>query len=306
MSDEQLFLLLMLALVAIGVWAVFSALGRNNSRLNDRLTGEGGARGDEPHLDLQEVLHRVGETAGKALQPKSDEEKNELRKRLTYAGIYSRTGMSMFVGARVVALLGGLLGGALLGFVIGGDKAALIALLLALCGGMGGYLGPTFWLDWRVRSNRTALDHALPDALDLMVVCVESGLAVDASFQRVGREIAMAHPNLAREFATAHLETQMGVPRNQALRNIYGRTGSEAIQSLAAMLIQADRFGTSIAQALRVYSESLRIKRQHKAEEKAATAAVKITFPLVLFVFPALLIVIGGPAVLRISQLDAF
>ena len=306
MSDETLFLLLLLGLVAVVVWVAFGALRGSDSRLEDRLHPGGREATETEKLDLQDLLERVGKTAGKALQPKSEQEQNELRKRLTYAGIYSRGGMTMFVGARVVALLAGLFGGAAIGMLIGGAQGPLLALLFGLIGALGGYLGPTFWLDWRVRASRTTIDHSLPDALDLLVVCVESGLAMDAAFQRVGREIAMAHPSLAREFATAHLETQMGVPRNEALRNIYHRTGSDAVQSLAAMLIQADRFGTSIARALRVYSESLRIKRRHQAEEKAATAAVKITFPLVFFVFPALLIVIGGPALIRFSQLDSF
>ena len=117
---------------------------------------------------------------------------------------------------------------------------------------------------------------------------------------------AILTPAMARELAMAHVETQMGVARTEALKNIYRRTGSESMQSLTAMLIQADRFGTSIAQALRIYSESLRVKRRYKAEERAATAAVKISFPLVLFVFPALLIVIGTPAFLRIKELNVF
>lgn len=172
MSDETLFILLLLAVVAVLLWAVFSVFSNKNQRLEQRLLGTDPSRrgGGEDGFDLPEFLHRVGQTAGKTLQPKTEAEKNELRRRLTYAGIYSRTGMTMFVGARVMALLIGLIGGAMLGLLAGGDMGPLLALLAGLCGGMAGYLGPTFWLDWRVRSNRTALDHALPDALDLMVV----------------------------------------------------------------------------------------------------------------------------------------
>lgn len=309
MSDETLFLLCMVAAVCALVWASWWLLG-GRSPIDQRLnpTGEtGGWGGSQPvGPDLSSMLQRVGQTVGKPLAPKSEEEKVDLRRRLNYAGLYSRAAMSAFVGARMLMLLGGIIGSAALGVAIFRDNNPLLVLLMSLVGGLVGYLGPTFWLDWRVRANHLKMEHALPDALDLLVVCVESGLTMDAAFQRVGREVALAHPTMARELATAHLETQMGVPRMEALRNIYRRTGSTAVQSLTAMLIQADRFGTSIAQALRIYSESLRVKRRYKAEERAATAAVKISFPLVMFVFPALLIVIGGPAVLRIRELPLF
>ena len=309
MTEEAIFIACLAAAAGLLVWGLARALVSTEGEIERRLTPGTSSprRGRESTLaDLSNLFHQVGQSAGRAIQPKTEAEKNALRQRLNYAGIYSRTGMTAFVGSRIVLALAGLAGGAGIGAVFAFDKGPLVALMLGLCGGMAGYLGPTFWLDWRVRRNQTDLDHSLPDALDLLVVCVESGLAMDAAFQRVGREIALAHPALSREFATAHLETQMGVPRNEALRNIYHRSGSESIQSLAGMLIQAERFGTSIAQALRVYSDSLRVKRRYKAEEKAATAAVKITFPLVLFVFPALLIVIGGPAILRIKELNVF
>lgn len=309
MSDETLFLICMVAAVFALVWASWWLLaGRSpiDQRLNP--TGEtGGWGGSQPASpDLSSMLQRVGQTVGRPLAPKSEEEKVDMRRRLNYAGLYSRAAMSAFVGARMLMLLSGIIGSAAVGVVIFRDNNPLLVLLMSLVGGLVGYLGPTFWLDWRVRANHLKMEHALPDALDLLVVCVESGLTMDAAFQRVGREVALAHPTMARELATAHLETQMGVPRMEALRNIYRRTGSTAVQSLTAMLIQADRFGTSIAQALRIYSESLRVKRRYKAEERAATAAVKISFPLVMFVFPALLIVIGGPAVLRIRELPLF
>lgn len=320
MSEETLFLLCLVAVVCTLVWAAWWLLfGRD--AIDERLKAAAGtttaatagvaggagwgqaAAATGAGADFSQMLQRLGQTLGKPLQPKTPEEENKLRKRLNHAGLYSRTGMSVFVGSRILMLLGGLIGMAFLGVMIFRDNNPLLVLLMALVGGLFGYLGPTFWLDWRVRRNKLRMEHALPDVLDLLVVCVESGLTMDAAFQRVGREVALAHPAMARELATAHLETQMGVPRMEALKNIYRRTGSEAVQSLTAMLIQADRFGTSIAQALRIYSESLRVKRRYKAEERAATAAVKISFPLVLFVFPALLIVIGGPALLRIKEL---
>jgi tight adherence protein C len=307
MNDETLFLLCLVASVAALVWALwwlFSARSPIDQRLNPGAEVGWGSAGSGP--DLSNLLQRVGQTVGRPLEPRTEEDKFDLRRRLNFAGIYSRAAMSAFVGARMLLLLSGIVGMALLGLALFRDKNPLVILLMSVVGGLVGYIGPTFWLDWRIRASQLRMEHALPDALDLLVVCVESGLTMDAAFQRVGREVALAHPTMARELATAHLETQMGVPRMEALKNIYRRTGSTAVQSLTAMLIQADRFGTSIAQALRIYSESLRVKRRYKAEERAATAAVKISFPLVMFVFPALLIVIGGPALLRIKELPLF
>ncbi len=308
MSDETLFLLCLAAAVCTLVWAAWWLLFTRNP-VEDRLAplaGNGWGSGATTAMtDLSHLLERVGKTVGKSLAPKSEEETGLLMRRLNYAGLYSRAAMSVFIGARILLSLLGLGGLALAGLVLSSGNP-LITLAAGVVGVLAGYLIPTFWLDWRVRRSQLRMEHALPDTLDLLVVCVESGLTMDAAFQRVGREIALAHPAMARELAMAHLETQMGVPRTEALKNIYRRTGSESLQSLTAMLIQAERFGTSIAQALRIYSESLRVKRRYKAEERAATAAVKISFPLVLFVFPALLIVIGTPAILRIRELNVF
>jgi tight adherence protein C len=150
------------------------------------------------------------------------------------------------------------------------------------------------------------LTQGLPDALDLMVVCVEAGLTVDAAMQRVGEELVLAHPSLSREMGIAHMETRVGLSRAESLKNLGARTGNAAIQSLAAMLIQADRFGTSIANALRIHAESLRQKRQHAAEEMAAKASVKMSFPLVLFIFPATFIVLAGPTVIGLFRSALF
>jgi tight adherence protein C len=139
-----------------------------------------------------------------------------------------------------------------------------------------------------------------------MVVCVESGLTLDASLQRVGAEIALAHPDISKEFGITHMETRVGLSRVDALRNLGQRTGSASLQSLAAMLVQTERFGTSIAQALRVHAESLRVKRQHAAEEQAAKTTVKLAFPVVLFIFPTLIFVLGGPAIILILKSPLF
>ena len=153
-----------------------------------------------------------------------------------------------------------------------------------------------------IKSNQKALTHGLADALDLMVVCVEAGLTVDAAMQRVGTEMVMAHPEISRELGITHMETRVGLSRVEALKNLGVRTGCEALQSLSAMLIQADRFGTSIASALRIHADTLRQNRHHAAEELAAKASVKMSFPLVLFIFPATFIVLAGPTVIGLMN----
>jgi tight adherence protein C len=135
-----------------------------------------------------------------------------------------------------------------------------------------------------------------------MVICVESGLTIDATLQRVGQELQLGQPILSRELGITHMESRIGVPRPEAFRNLGQRTGNPSVQALTAMLIQAERFGTSIAVALRIQAESLRIKRQYLAEEMAAKASVKMSFPLVLFVFPAVLIVLGGPMIIQFME----
>ncbi len=173
-------------------------------------------------------------------------------------------------------------------------------------GGLAGYMAPTIWLNLQIKSQQRSLEYGLPDALDLMVVCVEAGLAVDAAMQRVGSELAIAHPRLSKEMEITHLETRVGLSRSDALKNLGMRTGNAALQSLASMLIQADRFGTSIAGALRIHGESLRATRQFKAEEMAAKASVKMSFPLVLFIFPATFIILAGPTVIGLMNSPFF
>jgi len=169
-------------------------------------------------------------------------------------------------------------------------------------GGLIGYLAPTFWLKISIKGNRKALTYGLADALDLMVVCVEAGLTVDSAMQRVGQELALAHPGICRELGICHMETRMGLSRMESLRNLGERTGCDALKSLSSMLIQADRFGTSIASALRIHADTIRMNRHHAAEELAAKASVKMSFPLVLFIFPATFIVLAGPTVLQLMD----
>jgi tight adherence protein C len=251
---------------------------------------------------LYPVVNKLGQAAGAPFMPKSQEKVSSLRRKLSYAGLYSNGAMQTIVGLKVILLVAGTAGGYVLGSMLGG----MYLWVLTYVGAVAGFMLPTLWLRMRIRSRQASLERALPDTLDLMVVCVEAGLTIDAALQRVGHEILMAHPEISKELGITHMETRIGVPRIDALRNLGQRTGSSALQSLAAMLVQTERFGTSIAQGLRVHAESLRTKRQHAAEEMAAKTTVKLAFPVVLFIFPTLLVVLGGPAFIMFFKSPLF
>jgi tight adherence protein C len=167
---------------------------------------------------------------------------------------------------------------------------------------IAGYLLPEFWLTWRVQKRQHIIRLALPDALDLLVICVEAGLGLDQSMLRVSQELRIAHPELCEELDLVNAEIHVGKTRVEALRELGLRTGVEDIKALVAMLIQTDRFGTSVAQSLRVHSDELRTKRRQRAEEAAAKTTVKMVPPLVFLIFPALMVVILGPAVISVAR----
>jgi len=161
---------------------------------------------------------------------------------------------------------------------------------------------PNLWLRGRINERQTAIERALPDAMDLLVTCVEAGLGLDAAISRVGQEMSLAAPVLAAELDQTSLEMQAGVPRADGFRRLAERTGVEDLRALSAMLIQTDMFGTSIARALRVHSDSMRIRRAQRAEEKAAMVSVKMTIPLILCILPSLIAIVMGPAIAMIVR----
>ena len=167
---------------------------------------------------------------------------------------------------------------------------------------VAGYMIPEAWLVWRVHARQHRLRRALPDCLDLLVICVEAGLGLDQALLKVAQEMRVTHHELSEELQLVNLEMRIGKPRMDAFRELARRTGVEDIKSLVAMLIQTDRFGTSVAQSLRVYSDDMRVKRRQRAEEMSAKTTVKMVPPLVFFIFPALMVVILGPAVLTLMR----
>jgi tight adherence protein C len=169
-----------------------------------------------------------------------------------------------------------------------------------------GYLLPDMWLTWRVSVRQRKLRKALPDALDLLVICVEAGLGLDQALMKVAQDMKIAHPQLSEELQFVNLEMRIGKTRIDALRELARRTGLDDIKSLVAMLIQTERFGTSIAQSLRVYSDDMRLKRRQRAEEMSAKTSVKMVPALVFFIFPALMVVILGPAIITLMHQLSF
>ena len=165
-----------------------------------------------------------------------------------------------------------------------------------------GYLLPELWLMWRVQTRQHRLRLGLPDALDMLVICVEAGLGLDQAIMRVAQELRITHPQLSEELQLVNMEMRVGKTRLEAMRELARRTGVEDIKALVAMLIQTERFGTSIAQSLRVHSDDLRMKRRQRAEEMSAKTTVKMVPPLVFFIFPALMVVILGPAVIMLMR----
>jgi tight adherence protein C len=175
--------------------------------------------------------------------------------------------------------------------------------IFILLGALGvGFILPEFWLNLRIKARQGRLRVALPDGLDLLVICVEVGLGLDQALLRVAQELKIVHPELSEELTLVNLEMRVGKTRIEALRELGRRTGLDDLKTLVAMLIQTERFGTSVAQSLRVHSDELRTKRRQRAEELSAKTTVKMVGPLVFFIFPALLVVILGPAVITMMR----
>jgi tight adherence protein C len=255
----------------------------------------GRRRRQEQREQLQELLERVG---GQLRGHGADEAVT--RALLTHAGYRHPNAIAIYAGVRL--LLAGVLAGlAVITLPVFAANAGIIV-VLALYLAAVGYVLPLLVVRSKARRRQQEITLTLPDALDLLVVCVEAGLGLNQAFVRVADEIHPLSEITASEFHLLNLEIRAGTPREEALRNLFERTGVEDIRSLTMMMIQADRFGTSIANALRVHAETLRDKRRQRAEEAAAKTTIKMIFPLVLCIFPALLVVLIGPGLIQIIE----
>jgi tight adherence protein C len=250
--------------------------------------------------DLVEHRSRAVDAVAQGLAPiarlatPDEDELSRVRERLVQAGLRGPQAVPFFLATKVLIPL--LLVGVVLWF--NATQADPVEYLSAWAVGVAivGFLAPNLWLRRRIQSRQTDIDRGLPDALDLMVTCVEAGLGLDAAVQRVALEIGLARPVLAEELTLTFLEVKAGVKRTDAFRRLADRTGVQDLKTLAATLNQTDIFGTSVSRALRVQAEGMRIRRMQRAEERAAVLSVKMTMPLVLCFVPALFVVLAGPA----------
>jgi tight adherence protein C len=244
---------------------------------------------------LEQIVQRLGErVTGKRRDTAS------VRASLTQAGYLHPNALALYWGTRAGLALGMGAGALLVAPLLGGDP--LTALVGVVWAAAMGWIAPAFLVGRRVKARKKEIVRALPDALDMLVVCVEAGLGLNQALVRVAEELAQVSPVLSEQMVLVNLEIRAGTMREEALRLFAERTGVSDVSSLVTMLIQTDRFGTSIAHALRVQASALRTKRRQRAEEAAAKTAIKLVFPLVLFIFPALYVVILGPAMIQIFE----
>ncbi len=287
-------------------WFVLNTMAASKPRREERLDElakpsrrrGGDASVVKKSATVAKVLEKATPRFAKPLQPKSELEAGKLKGRMTQAGFRFEAAASIFLGLKFVALILGLiLGGGTALATTGMTQRTMINTVLAAGGAF--YL-PDMVLWFLGKKRRDAIFLGLPDALDLMVVCVEAGLGLDQAMRKVSEEMKKSARIVAEEFALCNFQLQVGRARNEVLHELGARTGVDDVRSLAAILIQADKFGSSIAQALRVQSDAMRTRRRQLAEEKAAKTAVKLIFPLVLFIFPAIFVVLVGPAAITI------
>lgn len=304
------------SLVPFGVFGLFAAVAwwlldfiassgsRASERLDELKNPALRRRKDDSTVKRNDKMAKMLEKASPALaaplQPKSELERSQLKAKLSSAGFRSESASSIFLGLRFTGLVLGLLFGSSIAVATLGvtQKSMTISMVVA---GLFFYL-PTFVLSFLIQRRQNAIFLSLPDALDLLVVCVEAGLGLDQAMRKVSEELKKSCPVICQELTLSNFQLQMGRPRTEVLHELGVRTGVDDLRSLAAILIQADKFGSSIAQALRVQSDSMRTRRRQLAEEKAAKTAVKLIFPLVIFIFPGIFVILVGPAAITMVR----
>jgi tight adherence protein C len=260
--------------------------------------------------DQQRILDDVSESQGStvvtllkqigARVPSSDLELASLRKTLLQAGIRSENAAPVFFGLRIVCAVALLIGAVTFEARLPDNQSLRMALVLSSA--MAGWVLPKFFLGKKVRKRQEILRLSLPDALDMLVVSVEAGLGLDQAIQHVARELVTSHPQLSEELTLVTLEMRAGKRRSDALRHFAERTGEDEIRKLIAILVQNDRFGTSMGESLRAHSDYLRTRRRQEAEERAAKVGVKLVFPIFFFIMPSMVIVTAGPGLLHVFK----
>ena len=293
--------------ISLGLMGVYwllykpqSAATERLKRLGERTTSVASAPISlDDNRPAAELAERIASPLNRLLPPSAAEVK-KLQKQLMQAGFRSSTAPGVYRAAQLVTM-------AALPAIVALACAILArplsgAIFWILSAFIIGFFLPRYALSRMIRSRQQLVRWGLADALDLMVISIEAGLGLNAAMMKVSSELKDVHPDISEEFELANLEIRVGRERDEALRNLADRTGVDDLRSLVAMLIQTDRFGTSIAKAIRAYSDSLRTKRRQRAEQAAQKAAVKLLFPLACFLFPTLFIAILGPAALQLMD----
>jgi tight adherence protein C len=294
--------------ITLVVWVSLSMIADRPSNAEERLNRllNPGARQKAAATllaDDDRIRARMSNVAGKfgqSFKPKKESQRSKVQSIMLNAGFRNEQAVAIFYGCKTICMLICLLiAGPIIYTSCGLTRQGLSNLLMA--GSVGFYLPGNIVKSIR-KKRMEQIFLGLPDAIDLMVVCVEAGMAFDSAMRRVTQELSRAWPILCEEMSIALFQTQMGRPRKDVLRDLGLRTGVDDMRTLAAVVIQAERFGSSIGTALRVQSEAMRTKRRQFAEEKAAKTAVKIMIPMILFIFPGVFVVLVGPAALQIAS----
>jgi tight adherence protein C len=288
-----------IALIFLSVfWFLFKPQTATTEKLKTVVQG--------PNVTILEDMGHVGQFVEKIAEPlnnilpPSASEASKLQKQLMYAGYRSHNAPIIYRAIQLISLLTFPLIAVLVSLYYA--KPADEAIIPILSSFVSGFFLPRKYLKRLIKNRQQKIRWGLADALDLMVVSVEAGLGLNAAMAKVSKELKEVHPEICVEFELCNTEIRVGRNREEALRNLAERTGVEDLRSLVAMLIQADKFGTSIAKAVRVYSDSLRVKRRQRAEQAAQKAAVKLLFPLACFLFPTLFLALLGPAVINLKD----
>ncbi|HMO15923.1 MAG TPA: type II secretion system F family protein [Pirellulaceae bacterium] len=293
--------------IALGAaaWFVLDFVFNRNSKAVERLNRLQSKSGRQSKSEgatdfLTRKLEEASPALAKPLLPKSEKETSKLKEKLDFAGFRRDDAVTMYLGIKAICLVIGLiLGGGLMFLTAGLNLSGLMRLFVV--GGLF-LFAPDIILSLLAKKRKEAIFLGLPDALDLLVVCVEAGLGLDQAMRKVAEELDDINKVLAYEFNQSNMEVQMGKTREDVFNSLGARNGVDDLKTLASVIIQTDKFGSSVAKALRVMSDSMRTTRRQIAEEKAAKTAVKLIFPLVLFIFPGIFVVLVGPAAITVVR----
>jgi tight adherence protein C len=285
----------------VGLVAVFVTgfRGRLAVRLEELAPAENtvGTRTEMVGRLVDDMIPRMGVP----LIPSSVEDQDKLRTQLIRAGFYREQAPLIFLGCKMLLMVIPSL--IVLAFWMAGMLSGKNSLLLILAAGISGFLLPNYWLKWRESKRQVEIRRTLPDALDMIVVCADAGMSLDAGIQRVGHELRLAHPLLSSELWVVSRSMELGMSAPEALAQLSARFEIPELRYLATIVREAERFGSSVAKSIRVHAETLRVERMQRAEEAARKSAVKMLFPTILFIFPVMLMVVLVPSILQIQRI---